>query len=184
MTNLRLPGFAAAASAVAGGRRAWPFGFGSAGRLGGATPGFFRDVSPQLVRKRRRPPARLPPPPFPVRRERCVRPGLSLRPLPASPFQMSRCTWGQGNRPHGALSSKCIIDRTVRSSYIATVPTITRERLPAVSRVEFFREKINQWLHPHQTRFIPLARKTVRSAARFWTARERCSWISALMGPA
>ena len=46
MMNLRLPGFAAA-SRGAGGRRGWPLG---AVRLGGATPGFFRDVSPQLVR--------------------------------------------------------------------------------------------------------------------------------------
>ena len=49
--NLRLPGFAAASAVPAGGAPA--VRLGSAGRLGGATPGFFRDVSPQLVRKLR-----------------------------------------------------------------------------------------------------------------------------------
>src|SRR6185369_10997867 len=62
--------------------------------------------------------------------------------------------------------------------------TITRKKLPAISRVEFSREKINQWLHLHQTPSIPLARRKVRSAGRFWTARGGCSWIWALMEPA
>ena len=45
--------------------------------------------------------------------------------------------------------------------------TIAREKLPAISGVEFLRGKINQWLQQYQTRYIPLARRTARSAARF-----------------
>ena len=121
---------------------------------------------------------------FRLRRERCVRPGLSLRPSTASPFKC-RDARAAENRPHAApSSSKVSLTERFGQAILLPLRTITRKALPAVSRVEFFREKINQWLHPHQTRFISSATRTVRSAGRFWTARARCSWIWALTAPA
>ena len=151
-TNLRLPDFGAADCRGIGRWRGRLVGRRRARRVGRPAPGFFRDVSPKLLRQLG---------------------GASRAASPSAvsgSVRMTRAAWSlaaaitgllitmsrRSAQPKPAHADTVIfeisIDRTVRSRYIMRDRTIGRKSLPArMSRFEIFPEKLNQWLQSRRT---------------------------------